>query len=142
MSATVPVTTSPGSSRIALPVLDCAPLLSGAALDEPSASRLAALLRTLADPARLRILSLLQAQPGQEACVCHVTDHLGLSQPTVSHHLRVLFEAGLVERERRGNWVYYRTVPGVLDALRDALGAGVGSVVASDCSSSSSCVCS
>jgi ArsR family transcriptional regulator len=94
------------------------PLFSGAALDEQAATRMACLLRVLADPARLRILSLLQAQPSQEACVCHVTDFLGLGQPTVSHHLRVLFEAGLVRRERR-NWVYYRVVPGALEGACD-----------------------
>jgi ArsR family transcriptional regulator len=107
-----------------LPVLDCTPLFSGGALDEPAAARLAALLRVLADPARLRILSLLQAQPAREACVCLVTDFLSLGQPTVSHHLRVLFDAGLVQRERRGNWVYYRAVPGALEGVRAALGAG------------------
>ena len=121
MSASSPV----ASSTLArLPVLDCTPLFSGAALDEHAAARLASLLRVLADPARLRILSLLQAQPSQEACVCHVTDLLGLGQPTVSHHLRVLFEAGFVQRERRGNWVYYRAVPGALEGLRAALGGG------------------
>src|ERR1700724_3214047 len=105
-----------------LPVLDCAPLLSGIPLDEAAAARLAAALRVLAEPGRLRIVSLIQAQPDREACVCHLTDALGLSQPTVSHHLRVLFEAHLVDRERRGNWVYYRTLPGALDDLRKALG--------------------
>ena len=116
------MTVSPAGTPTVLPILDCAPLLSGAPLDEPSAARLAALLRVLADPGRLRILSLIQSQPSHEACVCHLTDALGLSQPTVSHHLRVLFGAGLVERERRANWVYYRTVPGALGELRDALG--------------------
>ena len=105
-----------------LPILDCAPLLSGAPLDEAAAARLAALLRVLADAGRLRILSLIQSQPSREACVCHLTDALGLSQPTVSHHLRVLFEAGLVQRERRASWVYYRTVPGALAQLSEALG--------------------
>jgi ArsR family transcriptional regulator len=103
-------------------MLDCALLLSGAPLDDESAARMAALLRVLAEPGRLRILSLIQAQPSRETCVCHLTDALGLSQPTVSHHLRVLIQAGLVDRERRGNWVYYRTVTGALAALRDALG--------------------
>jgi ArsR family transcriptional regulator, arsenate/arsenite/antimonite-responsive transcriptional repressor len=79
----------------------------------------------VADPARLRILSLLQAQPSREACVCHVTDFLGVGQPTVSHHRRVLFDAGFVHRERRGNWVYYRVVPGALDGVRAALGGEV-----------------
>jgi ArsR family transcriptional regulator len=111
-----------GRVVIPLPVLDCTPLFSGAPLDEPSAAKLAGLLKALAEPARLRLLSLIRAQPGQEACVCHLTDALDLSQPTVSHHLRVLFEAGLVDRDRRGNWVYYRAVPGALDGLRHALG--------------------
>jgi ArsR family transcriptional regulator len=134
---------SPASSSLLLPVLDCTPLLSGAPLDEESAARLAALLRVLADPGRLRILSLIHSQPTHEACVCHLTDSLELSQPTVSHHLRVLFEAGLVERERRGNWVYYRTVPHVFAELRTAFGepgdasaAAVGSV---NCSAECRC---
>ena len=62
----------------------------------------------LADPARLRLLSLIQAQPDSEACVCNLTEPLGLTQPTVSHHLKVLREAGLVEREQRGSWAYFR----------------------------------
>jgi ArsR family transcriptional regulator len=82
---------------------------------------MAAALRVLAEPARLRLLSLIQAQPGGEACVCHLTEPLGLSQPTVSHHLKVLLEAGLVEREQRGNWAYFRVVPEPLSALRDVL---------------------
>lgn len=105
-----------------LPVLDCAPLLSGTPLDEAAAARLAAALRALAEPGRLRIVSLIQAQPSGEACVCHLTEALGLAQPTVSHHLRVLFEAGVLERERRANWIYYRLVPGSLAELREALG--------------------
>jgi ArsR family transcriptional regulator len=108
--------------RTLLPVLDCAPLLSGAPLDEGAAAQLAAALRVLADPGRLRILSLIRAQPSREACVCHLTDALGLSQPTVSHHLRVLYQAGLLARQKRGNWVYYRAVDGALDGLRAALG--------------------
>jgi ArsR family transcriptional regulator len=114
--------TVPAGTQVMLPILDCTPLLSGAPLDDRTAARLAAMLRVLADPARLRILSLIQSQPAREACVCHLTEALGLSQPTVSHHLRVLYEAHLVDRERRGNWVYYRTLPGALDGLREALG--------------------
>jgi ArsR family transcriptional regulator len=113
--------TSP--TALLLPVLDCTPLYSGAPLDATAATSLAGLLKVLADPARLRLLSLIRAQPTQEACVCHLTDALDLSQPTVSHHLRILFDAGLVERQRRGNWVYYRAVPGALDSLRQALGS-------------------
>lgn len=76
----------------------------------------------IADPARLRLLSILAGQPSGEACVCELTGPIGLSQPTVSHHLRVLHEAGLLERNRRGLWVYYRLVPERLQILRDALG--------------------
>jgi ArsR family transcriptional regulator, arsenate/arsenite/antimonite-responsive transcriptional repressor len=99
----------------------CPPLLQEP-LGEEEAARLASALKTIADPARLRLLSLIQAQPGGETCVCHLTEPLGLSQPTVSHHLKVLHQAGLVERERRGSWVFYRVVPEALAALRDALG--------------------
>jgi ArsR family transcriptional regulator len=131
-----------GWAHIPLAVLDCAPLLSGAPLDEPSAARLAAVLRVLADPARLRILSLIQAQPTREACVCHLTDALGLAQPTVSHHLGVLFGAGLLGRARRGNWVYYRAVPGALDGLRDALtGAATPTAAATSGNCSTGCAC-
>ena len=112
----------PASVTTRLPLAaTCGPLLQGPiAADE--AERLAAALRTIADPARLRLLSLIQAQPDGEACVCHLTEPLGLSQPTVSHHLKVLLNAGLVERERRGSWAYYRVVPAQLAALRDLLG--------------------
>jgi ArsR family transcriptional regulator len=99
----------------------CPPLSSGP-LEPQEAQRLAGALKTLADPARLRLLSLIQAQPGGEACVCHLTEPLGLSQPTVSHHLKVLREAGLVERERRGSWAFYRVIPEPLATLRDVLG--------------------
>lgn len=85
----------------------CAPVLTGR-LDEPQAEELAGVFRALGDPGRLRLLSFLAAQPGGEACVCHLTEPLGLAQPTVSHHLRVLTDAGLLERERRGTWIYYR----------------------------------
>jgi ArsR family transcriptional regulator len=121
MAPALPIDT-PAPGTVALPVLDCTPLFSGVPLDEAAAVRLAAILKVLGEPARLRLLSLIQAQPGREACVCHLTDALNLSQPTVSHHLRVLFEAGLVARERRGNWVYYRAVPDALDGVLEALG--------------------
>jgi ArsR family transcriptional regulator len=98
----------------------CPPLLAGA-LDEGSADNLAGALKVIADPARLRLLSLIQSQPSHEACVCHLTAPLGLTQPTVSHHLKVLREAGLVEREQRGSWAYFRVVPGSLDPLRKLL---------------------
>jgi ArsR family transcriptional regulator len=106
---------------IATIAVSCPPLLQEP-LDVEDADRLARALKTIADPARLRLLSLIQAQPGGETCVCHLTEPLGLSQPTVSHHLKVLHDAGLVERERRGSWVFYRVVPEALATLRDVLG--------------------
>jgi len=105
---------------IATIAASCPPLLQGP-LPEEEAQRLAQALKALADPARLRLLSLLQAQEGGEACVCHLTEPLGLSQPTVSHHLKVLLQAGLVEREQRGSWAYYRVVPDSLAALHQIL---------------------
>lgn len=99
----------------------CCPPLLAAPLDDPAADRLAAALKVLADPARLRILSIIGAHPDGEVCVCDLTDPLGLSQPTVSHHLKILAEAGLVGREQRGRWVFYWVEPGPLDLLRAAL---------------------
>jgi ArsR family transcriptional regulator len=98
----------------------CAPVLQ-ARLDKASAEDLAAIFRALADPGRLRLLSFIAAQPAAEACVCHLTEPSGLSQPTVSHHLKVLNDAGLLEREKRGSWVYYRIAPERLEAIRAAL---------------------
>lgn len=98
----------------------CPPLLEEE-LGARDAERLAAALKVLAEPARLRLLSLIQAQPDGEACVCHLTAPLGLSQPTVSHHLRVLLDAGLVEREQRGSWAFFRVRPEPLAALRSVL---------------------
>jgi ArsR family transcriptional regulator len=98
----------------------CPPLLQ-APLDPRDADRLAGILKAIAEPSRLRLLSLIQSQPGHEACVCHLTEPLGLSQPTVSHHLKVLLEVGLVEREQRGNWAYFHVAPEQLRALRELL---------------------
>jgi len=98
----------------------CPPVLQGA-LSKRDAEELAATLKALADPVRLRLLSFIAAQPEGEACVCHVMAPVGLSQPTVSHHLKLLHVAGLLEREKRGAWVYYRVVPDRLDAVRAAL---------------------
>lgn len=92
-----------------------------APLDEGEAAALAAAFQALADPARVRLLSLIASAPGGEVCACDLVAPVGRSQPTVSHHLRVLYEAGLVDRERRGQWVWYRAVPERLEALRDAL---------------------
>jgi ArsR family transcriptional regulator len=102
----------------------CPPVLEGG-LTKADAEGLASVFRALADPVRLRVLSFIASQPGAEACVCHVIDPVGLSQPTVSHHLKLLHHAGLLEREKRGAWVYYRVVPDRLEAIRAALATRV-----------------
>lgn len=98
----------------------CTPLLA-APLADHDAGELARGFHALADPARLRLLSLIAAQPDGEVCACELVEPLGKSQPTVSHHLKVLYEAGLVGREKRGTWVWYWVVPERLAALRRAL---------------------
>jgi len=95
--------------------------LAGEPIERADAERLAGVLKALADPARLRLLSLIQSAPDGEACVCDLTAPLGLSQPTVSHHLRILTESGLLEREKRGVWAYYRLVPPAIAAIADLL---------------------
>ena len=100
----------------------CAPVLQSA-LSEPEAEDLAAAFKVLADPARLRLLSMIAST--EEACACEMVEPLGRSQPTVSHHLAVLTDAGLLSRDKRGKWAYYRVVPERLAVLRDALGASV-----------------
>jgi ArsR family transcriptional regulator len=100
---------------------DCCAPLSEAPLSAEEAAQLASRLKALADPARLRLLSLLLASDGAEACTCELTEPLGLSQPTVSHHLKKLTEAGLVTGERRGVWTYYRVVPDALRSLAQVL---------------------
>ncbi|WP_380165076.1 ArsR/SmtB family transcription factor [Jannaschia sp. R86511] len=101
----------------------CAPLVR-APLGAEDAAALARTLKAVADPARLRLLSLVAAHDGGEACVCDLTEPLGLSQPTVSHHLKVLVDAGLLTREKRGVWAYFTLVPDALDAVADVLRTG------------------
>ena len=100
---------------------DCCPQLLAAPLSDDDATTLAGIFRVLGDPARLRLLSLIAAKEGAEACVCDLISPLGLSQPTVSHHLKVLHEAGLLARERRGNWIYYGLRPEALQTVRQVL---------------------
>ena len=102
------------------PALCCAPL-AAAPLDEGDAAELARAFAALGDPARLRILSLLASATAGEVCVCDLVDPVGRSQPTVSHHLKVLSDAGLIEGDKRGRWVWYRVVPARLAQLRDVL---------------------
>ncbi|HEX2293818.1 MAG TPA: metalloregulator ArsR/SmtB family transcription factor [Actinomycetota bacterium] len=98
----------------------CSPLLQEP-IEPAEAVQLATAFKVLGDPARLRILSLIAAGSAGEMCVCEMVGPLGLSQPTVSHHLKVLHEAGLLRREKRGTWAFYAVVPERVEALRDAL---------------------
>jgi ArsR family transcriptional regulator len=95
----------------------CGSLATDAAMSREQAEATAQLLKAVADPVRLRLLSLIRTSKDHEACVCDLTPAVGLSQPTVSHHLKVLTEAGLLTRERRGTWAWFRLVPGRLDDL-------------------------
>ena len=93
----------------------CAPL-ARETITAADAEVFARRLKALADPVRLRLVSIVAASEGQEACVCDLIEPVGLSQPTVSHHLKILTEAGFLSRSKRGTWAYYRLVPGALDA--------------------------
>jgi ArsR family transcriptional regulator len=104
-----------------LPVLDqatdeacCTPAVLPA-LDAEAAQQRALVFKALADPNRLRLLSIVKADASGECCVCDLTEPLDLGQPTVSHHLKILVEAGLLHREKRGTWAYYSLVPGALE---------------------------
>ena len=107
--------------RLAVEADVCCASVLGAPLGEVDAAELARGFAALGDPARLQILSLLAAAPSGEVCVCEFVAPLGKSQPTVSHHLKVLGGAGLVEGVRRGKWVWYRLVPGGIAALQAAI---------------------
>jgi ArsR family transcriptional regulator len=106
----------------ALEVFDrcCQPVTAGV-LDDAAAENLASLFKALSDPARLRLLSMVASSAGGEVCACDLIEPSGKSQPTVSHHLAVLVEAGLITREKRGRWAWYSVVPERLNELRDAL---------------------
>ena len=108
--------------RPALPLVDacCAPLLREP-LTPDQAADLARTLKALADPTRLRLVSMVAAHEGGEACVCDLTEPLGLTQPTVSHHLKILVDAGIFTRDKRGVWAYYALVPATLEALSSVL---------------------
>ena len=103
--------------------VDCCPPLLEAPLDRADAEALARRFRALGDPTRLRVLSLI-ADRG-EVCACELVGAIGLAQPTLSHHLKVLHEEGLLDRERRGRWVHYRVRPEALDDLRRAMAVPV-----------------
>jgi DNA-binding transcriptional ArsR family regulator len=102
-------------------VLECCPALGAAALGESHAVQLAAMFKALGDPVRLRLLSLIASHPGGQACVCEISSTFDVSQPTISHHLKLLRSAGLLDCERRGTWVYYWVIPQVLQQLSSVL---------------------
>ena len=112
-----------------LPVLSaaetvaCCSPLSREPLSQPQAEQIAPLLKALADPVRLRLMSLVASHEGGEACVCDLTDAFTLSQPTISHHLKVLHECGLLDRDKRGVWVYYRARTEALATLAALIGS-------------------
>jgi ArsR family transcriptional regulator len=116
---------------ISLPVISpaetvacCAPL-TAQPLSREQAEQVAPLLKALADPVRLRLMSLVASREGGEACICDLTEAFDLSQPTISHHMKVLHDAGLVDRDKRGVWVYYRLRPQALADLAALIGCPV-----------------
>ncbi len=102
-------------------VAACCSPLTGGVLDTPAAERLASVFKALSDPARVKLVSLIAASDGGEACICDLTEPLGLSQPTVSHHMKLLVDSGLVGREQRGKWAYYRVNADALDRIATAV---------------------
>ncbi|MCW2604701.1 MAG: transcriptional regulator [Pseudonocardiales bacterium] len=101
----------------------CCGTITGTVIDLPAAEQLARRFKALGDPTRVRLLSLIAAHDGGEACICDLTEPVGLSQPTVSHHMKQLVDAGLVLREQRGKWAFYRVVDAALSDLAASLTA-------------------
>lgn len=123
LSHTSQVTTTPDlQTPPLLPVAEacCTPLLREP-ITASQAADLARLLKALADPTRLRLVSMVAAHDGGEACVCELTGPLGLTQPTISHHLKILVDAGIFTRDKRGVWAYYALVPSAMEALSAVL---------------------
>ncbi|MFC4563022.1 ArsR/SmtB family transcription factor [Nocardiopsis mangrovi] len=110
-------------------VQDCCPGLLTAPLDEDQAHDLARVFKALGDPVRLRLLSMIASRAGGEVCVCDLTPAFDLSQPTISHHLKLLRDAGLIASQRRGTWVYYRLLPAMTDRLAAILTRPAGAPV-------------
>ena len=107
--------------KLSPPTVTCCPPLLAGRITATEAAQLATIFRVLGEPARLQLLSLIAAQPSGEVCACELVETLGLSQPTVSHHLKVMYTAGLLSKERRGTWIYYRVVSAQLGALQAVL---------------------
>ncbi|PSL37383.1 ArsR family transcriptional regulator [Labedella gwakjiensis] len=103
------------SELLLAPSAACCATPADGAIDRDGAERVARVFKALGDPTRVRLLSLIAAAGGGEACICDLTDPVGLSQPTVSHHMKQLVEAGLATREQRGRWAYFRAVPHALE---------------------------
>ncbi|HYI56809.1 MAG TPA: metalloregulator ArsR/SmtB family transcription factor [Microlunatus sp.] len=114
-------TASPTAGSTASAVAACCSPLTNGVLDAAAAEALARMFKALGDPARVRLLSLIAASDGGEACICDLTGPVGLSQPTVSHHMRLLADAGLVSREQRGKWAYFRVVDETLNAISQSV---------------------
>jgi ArsR family transcriptional regulator, arsenate/arsenite/antimonite-responsive transcriptional repressor len=108
-----------GQERQVLPLVltECCSPVVGQVLTVAEAESLATVLKAIAEPTRLRLVSLVAAHADAEACVCDLTEPVGLSQPTVSHHLKILVDAGVLQREQRGKWAYYRLVPATFASL-------------------------
>ena len=119
------MTTSVGPSSAPAPL--CCPSLLTPSLSDADAEIAAAVFRALGDPARVKLLSLIAAAPADGVCVCDLQASLTLSQPTVSHHLKLLFSAGLVSKRRRGTWIYYQLRPESLEAVASSFGPPVHS---------------
>ena len=125
----MPIQQAPGDLAIITvtgPGACAQPALVSEPINEASAVGLAQVFKALGDPVRLRLVSLIGARQGGEVCVCDLTSAFDLSQPTISHHLKVLREAGLVDSERRGTWVYYRLVPAALERMAGLLAVPAG----------------
>jgi ArsR family transcriptional regulator len=115
-----------------LPVIECCTPLAGASLSGERAVELEAVMKALADRHRLKIVNLLLRAGGEPVCVCEVRPLLGLSQGTVSYHLKQLVEAGVIKRQRRGTYSYFSLVPGALDAVREVFSTPVRVAVGAD----------
>lgn len=118
----LPTKDSRHDKNLALDVVSCCEPIRRDALDDAEAQALADAFKALGDPVRIQLLSLIASAEDGEACACDLVEPVGRSQPTVSHHLKILREAGLVRSEKRGTWVWYAVVPARLEALRRTLG--------------------
>lgn len=118
MTTGTTTSTTTGARENLLDVAPCCGITTPGGLTREQAETNATLLKAVADPVRLRLLSIIRDSDAGEACVCDLTPAVGLAQPTVSHHLKVLTEAGLIEREKRGTWAWFRLVPSRVEDIR------------------------